>query len=273
MTPVGIYHLVRHANGIAPFLTFVRSLRRWLPTRPWTLILIFKGFDDRREAEPYLAETRGLPIATVFVSDAGTDIGAYFKAAEATDFEIVGFFNSFCEIVAPRWFEMFVDQLGAPGVGLVGATGSLESVVHDHVVYGRAVEGLVAKGRKYALAAGLLALYPPFPNAHVRTNAFMLRRADFMASRKFPVGHRLAALYYESGWWSLTRQIQSRGLAVRIVDRDGQGLAPEAWAHAATFRSGAQDRVVVRDNRVREYENADEPRKQLLRRLAFGDDA
>lgn len=271
MSSVGIYHLVRHANGRAPFDAFLRSLRAHLPGAPWTLVLIFKGFERRADAEPYLAEVADLPREAVFVSDDGTDIAAYGKAAAATAFEVAGFFNSFCELVAPRWFEHLVGHLARPGVGLVGATGSLESVVRNHVIYGRAARGLVAKTTKYALAAGLLPVFPPFPNAHVRTNAFMIRRADFLAAHRVPGGGRFAALVFESGWLSLTRQIQRRGLEVLVVDRDGRGLPPARWADAATFRSGAQDRALVRDNRWREYAQASAERQQLLRRLAWGD--
>ncbi len=273
MSSVGVYHLVRHANGIAPFLTFVRSLRAHLPTRPWTLVLIFKGFDTRAAAAPYLAEVADLAVETVFVSDDGTDIFAYFQAAEATAHPLVCFLNSFSVIVAPGWLERLLDQLERPGVGLVGVTGSLESVVRNHRVYARAAPSLARKARMYAISAGLGALFPPFPNPHVRTNGFALRREHFLATRKFPVRGRFAALVFESGWLSLTRQIQRRGLQVLIVDRDGRGLAPDRWATAGGFRSGEQDRLLVRDNRILEYERADAARKQQLRRLAFGDDA
>jgi hypothetical protein len=268
---VGVFHLVRKANGIEPFQVFVRSLRRGLPTGDWKLVLIFKGFDGADDTRAYLDEATGLPIETLAIPDAGFDISSYFKAAQATTFDTAVFFNSFSEILEPRWFEMFCEHFKRPDVGLVGATGSLESVVRNHVVYGAAEHGLVNKSVKYAIAAGLLALFPPFPNPHIRTNAFMIRRDHFLATKKFPIERRLASLFYESGWLSLTRQIQARGLEVLVVNRDGAGLEPDAWATAKAFRSGAQDKLLVEDNRVREYADATADRQRLLRKLAFGD--
>ncbi|MBA3819859.1 MAG: hypothetical protein H0X17_13270 [Deltaproteobacteria bacterium] len=271
MARLGVYHLVRKANGPAPFQAFVRSLRAAPPRGDWGLVLIFKGFDGEPDARPYLEVAAGLPVTPVFVSDRGVDITAYFAAAARTHFETLVFFNSYCELLDPRWCAIYEAALAQPEVGLVGATGSLESVVRNHVVYGQTSRGVVAKAQKYALAGGLLALFPPFPNAHVRTNAFMIHREQFLATKRFPVGNRLAALVYESGWLSLTRQIQAMGLRVLVVNRDGHGLPPDEWADAGTFRSGTVDKLLVSDNRTREYLEAPEPRQRLLRSLAYGD--
>lgn len=269
---VGIYHLVRKVNGLEPYRAFLRSLRQAPPPpgTDWRLVLIFKGFDGTGDTRAYLDEAHGLPVQPLCISDAGVDISSYFHAAAVTDFDVLVFFNSFSEIVEPRWFELMAQAL-APDVGLVGATGSLESVVRNHVLYGQRADTVPRKAGKYALAAGLLALFPPFPNPHVRTNAFMIRRAHFLASRTFPVQRRLAALVYESGWLSLTRRIQRMGLRVLVVTRDGAALPPEAWADARGFRSGAQDNVIVTDNRIREYAEATPERQDVLRELAFGD--
>jgi hypothetical protein len=212
-------------------------------------------------------------VHSIAIDDSGFDISAYFAAAEATTHDTLVFFNSFCELVEPRWFEIFTDAYARPGVGLVGATGSLESVVRNHLIYARQARSLAGKAKTYAFAAGLLALFPPFPNAHVRTNAFMIGRADFLATKRFPMKRRLASLVYESGWLSLTRQIQARGLAAVVVDRQGRAYPPDAWGDARTFRSGDQENVLVRDNRIAEYENASAERRKMLRRLAFGDQA
>ena len=268
---VGVFHLVRGANGIEPFTRFVTSLRAALPTGDWTLVLIFKGFSHAAATAPYLDQVRDLPVQTVSISDEGFDISSYYRATEATQFPVLAFFNSFSEIVEPRWFSLMHGYLEQPGVGLVGATGSLESVVRNHVIYGREAERWSDKALKYGLAAGLLAMFPGFPNAHLRTNAFMIRRPHFLAARAFPVQHRLAALVYESGWLSLTRRIQRMGLQVLVVDRLGRGLPPEHWADSHCFRSGDQENVLVRDNRILEFERATPERRQLLQRLTWGD--
>jgi hypothetical protein len=268
---IGVFHLVRAANGVAPFRAFVESLRAARPRRDdWRLVLVCKGFASPADARPYVDELAGWPVGALHVSDAGFDIAAYFKAATATRADTLVFLNSFSRIVAPDWLELLVAPLARGDAGLVGATGSLESVVRNHVIYAREATRARDKAAKLAIAAGLLALFPPFPNPHVRTNAFAIGRDDFLASRTFPVERRLASLVYESGWLSLTRRIRARGKPTLVVDRDGRALPPEEWADARVFRSGAQDKVIVEDNRLREYADASEERKKMLRMLAFG---
>lgn len=234
----------------------------------WRLVLVFKGFAEG-EATDWLAEVADLPVNALYISDGGLDVSAYFAAAKQIDFEPLVFFNSFSKIIAPRWFELLTRTLADPGVGLVGATGSLESFVRNHVEYARSAHG-IAKAKYLAISVALRPLFPPFPNPHVRTNAFAIRREHFLATQKFPVGNKLMAWFYESGWLSLTRQIKARGLRAVIVDRDGAVLGPEEWPNASVFRSGAQDKVLVDDNRLREYANATPERKAMLRWLAFG---
>lgn len=265
---LGVVHLVRKLYGLEPYRVFIESLRRAPPPGDWQLVLLLKGVAEG-EGGDYLAEAAGLPVLPIYMPDVGFDISAYFTAAERTDCDPLVFLNSFSKIVEPRWAELYLRALAVPDVGLVGATGSLESFVRNHIEYARAAHG-AAKAKLYAIATGLRVLFPPFPNAHVRTNAFMIRREHFLSMKRVRVERKLAAWMFENGWFSLTRQITARGLRAVIVDRDGAILEPAAWADARVFRSGDQAKVVVEDNRVREYADATAERKAMLRWLAFG---
>jgi len=268
---VGIFHLIRAANGLEVFRTFVDSIRAAPPTCAWTLELILKGFPNTDATGPYLALAKGLPVHTCSIDDSGFDISSYFTAVRRTAHDTAMFFNSFCELVEPRWFEIFATAFAPTTVGLVGATGSLESVVRNHLIYGGTSRSLALRAKNYALSAGLAVVFPPFPNAHVRTNAFMIKRDAFLSTHAPGIKTRFGALVYESGWTSLTRQIRARGLATLIVDRQGRSFEPDQWGASRTFRSGHQENVVVRDNRITEYETATAERQELLRWLAFGD--
>lgn len=260
---------MRAANGIEPFARFIETFRAALPTgNDWRLVLIFKGFTGAT----YLDQVRDLPVESIEISDKGFDISAYFKAAERATHDELIFFNSFAQIVEPRWYEHFTTHFRKPGVGLVGATGSWESVTRNHVIYSREAPSLPQVATKLALAVGLAPLFPPFPNPHVRTNGFMIRRDHFLATKKFPVTSRLGALFYESGWLSLTRQIRARGLQTLLIDRHGDAYTPDRWSEAHCFRSDRQEDVIVRDNRTLEFEDAAPARKQQLQRLTWGED-
>ena len=92
-----------------------------------------------------------------------------------------------------------------------------------------------------------------FPNPHLRSNAFLLRRSlfvEFAAQARFPRTkrdtHRL-----ESGRKGLTRFMQSRGLAPVVVGRDHQAYASAQWIEARTFRTPGQPNLLISDNQTR----------------------
>ena len=64
----------------------------------------------------------------MFDDDAGFDIQAYSAALKETSCVYACFFNTFSEIQANQWLKKLYDGITKPGVGLVGATGSFESL-------------------------------------------------------------------------------------------------------------------------------------------------
>ena len=99
---------MRKANGISPFLSFIESLYRFPPPADCKLVFIFKGFDANDvELKNYLKALYTFNYETIYVSDAGYDITAYFQAAELTHFRYLIFFNSFSVILHQECFTIF----------------------------------------------------------------------------------------------------------------------------------------------------------------------
>ena len=69
----------------------------------------------------------------------------------------------------------------------------------------------------------------------------------------------------------MTRQIQARGLGVRVVGKDGRGYGPEEWAQSGTFWQESQENLLVADNQTRRFTEADEATRRRLTRSAWGD--
>jgi hypothetical protein len=70
----------------------------------------------------------GLLINPIELDDTGYDVGSYFAAAKRVPNRRLIFFNTFSELLADDWLKKFDDALSLPGVGLVGATGSWQSL-------------------------------------------------------------------------------------------------------------------------------------------------
>ena len=120
--------------------------------------MIFKGFESDKTLKEGQAVFSSLSYHPLLTPDDAFDLGAYRDAAHQIDLERLCFFNTSSEIVAENWLAKFSANLGLPYVGMVGATGSMESLRR------------------------LSTDFPRFPNVHVRSNAFMLRRDMFLES-------------------------------------------------------------------------------------------
>jgi hypothetical protein len=96
---------------------------------------------------------------------------------------------------------------------------------------------------------------PRFPNPHIRSNGFIVRRADLL--REFPAIEqgKHAAHLFESGSLSLTSRLLAVGKSAVVVGRNGQAYPPNEWPNSGTYRLGRQTNLLIGDNQTRSYEN------------------
>ena len=288
MAEVGVVHLVRQANGLAPLERFLASYREHAAGSPHELILLCKGFPGRLPAE-YQRVLEGTAHRAMHVPDRGFDLAPYFAAARRFEFRYFCFFNSFSRILAEGWLETLRRCVVAPGVGLVGATASYQSFAQAnaerrrlgirarfrHIASGDSPT-LVAQ-RTGAWLLGGLGLwkparhFPAFPNYHIRTNAFMASREVLLRIRVRPLVFKLSAFMLESGRNGLTRQVMAMGLRPLVVDRAGRAFEKERWHLANTFRQSRQEDLLVEDNQTVAYDRAPGEERANLSRFAWGE--
>jgi hypothetical protein len=96
--------------------------------------------------------------------------------------------------------------------------------------------------------------FPRFPNPHIRSNGFMVRRLDMLSAMKGPIVDKIVACEFESGQDSLTWQLRRRGLRAILVNRDGAGYDVADWASSGTFRLGSQSGLLMADNRTQDFD-------------------
>jgi hypothetical protein len=274
---IGVVHLVRTGNAPSHLRKFTRSYRGNEPGIAHDLIILLKGFQDGNELHETLSMLEGIDCETLIIPDEGYDIAAYFLATRKLEHRYLCFLNSYSILQDPQWLEKFSEHVTRAEVGAVGATGSWQSNysasskwvrprnprdfaknLPRYIV--RRLRGLILYRRDFA----------PFPNYHLRTNAFMLPREVMLALADSPVETKWDCLRFESGRSGLTRRIFGMGLQVLVVGKDGKAYEPERWDQSGTFWCGVQSNLLVADNRTIEYVHADLQKKWTLEEFAWG---
>ena len=105
--------------------------------------------------------------------------------------------------------------------------------------------------------------FDPFPNYHIRSNAFMIS-GELMKTLKCPaLKAKLDAYRFESGRNGLTRQILGMGKRVIVVGKDGIGYEKEDWHKSRTFWQFEQENLLVADNQTRDYQEGCPEKRSL----------
>lgn len=296
---VGIIYLYRFAEGEAPAHRFIGSYLAHPAGRDHDLTVVFKGFPDRGSLARAKALFTGVPINAVEVDDQGFDVGSYVKAAKLVLNRRLLFLNTFSRILADNWLEHFDRALDRPEVGVVGATGSWaantagpeatmvflvrrmlglpaqlhQSVEHVQLDGGNARAGKAGAAKMYLSAPFDYAVryyrFGRFPNPHLRTNAFMMDRARFLALDLPSFKSKSDTYGFESGRRSMTKQILTQGLQPVVIDRHGRAYRIPEWKSSSTFRVGEQENLIIADNRTVNFSEAGPAHRQYLEKLSW----
>jgi hypothetical protein len=255
MWPTYVVYLVWPPMGIAPVRRFARSYREHAADHEHRLVIVHKGPSSGAIASECQVIANSLDAEFLEVPPLGRDLDTYRQVADQLRADTLCLLNTSSEILAKGWLCALHEALSRPDIGLVGASGSFES---SFSAAPRPLRPFVRRR------------FPPFPNPHIRTNAFMLDR-ELMLDLRWPGGGgKRRALALESGRDGITRQIQARGLRAVVVGRDRRIYEPAEWQRSATFRSGGQANLLIADNRTRQYADASPAARAQLELFAWG---
>ncbi len=113
--------------------------------------------------------------------------------------------------------------------------------------------------------------FRPFPNPHLRSNAFMISR-QLLIDLDFKLDNTKGATNrFESGPDGLPTALAQRGLSSVLVGADGVGYEVADWPKSVTFRLGDQANVLVTDNQTRGFSAMSKWQKTLHERMTWGD--
>jgi len=264
--------------GFDKFRTFIDSYTRHPAGVRHGLVILFKQAGDKATLDRCRQLLGDLNISyTPLYFDQGLDIDAYRFAAQRTSSDLFFFLNTNSVLLGGNWLLHMYAAMTRDNAGMVSATGSWQSYretpfVHHPLQYEKD-KGLAVNFRKYKLFIKALIYYPflfkSFPNPHLRTNAFMIRRDVFLAIRYKPLTSKFRAYQCESGRNSVTSQVIKQGYGVYVVDRNGQVYEPQKWPESRTFWIDNQENLLVEDNQTRQYATGDNTAKRLYSRLAW----
>jgi hypothetical protein len=266
-----VAYLVRREEGVEPVRRFLESYMAHDAGLTHDLVILRRGFRDDHDWLPFATALTDLGVHydTRNVATTGFDLGAYRELIGSSNQESLCFLNTFSEVLCNSWLTYLHQAAHEPGTGMVGASGSYESTA------GTARPQLTMSPlRSLRGWAGWLRRrrdFAPFPNPHIRTNGFLLRRSVALQLRWAPLRTRYDALRRESGQSGLSRQAMALGLRNKVVGCDGLAYLVDDWPTSGTFRCGAQSNLMIADNRTREYEASPPEKRETLGRLAWGD--
>jgi len=269
MSDICVVHLVRKKNGTESFRIFLESYLKHQAGIEHMLLIIYKGFSGKQDVAAYENLLKCIPHTCLFLSDIGFDLRPYFIAARKSESKYLCYLNSFSVILDDNWLLKLYTHIKKPGVGIAGATGSWGSICPSPLTQRKCVPIWKKFLRPFAWIYFSLS-FPIFPNAHLRTNGFIVSR-DTMVKVKFgSLRFKMHAYRLESGKKSITRQIQQMGLRVVVVGKDGVGYEINDWQLSNTFWTQMQSNLLISDNQTRKFNLADSQTRSFLECFAWG---
>ena len=166
-----------------------------------------------------------------------------------------------------RWLAHYFDfVLRQYHPGWYGPSGDvLEPIVTPPGRVARLLQTLARKYRRASFDAAGTALiwrgapsfdfmqFPAFPNPHLRSNGFMMRRERFLGFDLPSIPSKFETSLFESGADSMTARLRARNLEVVVVGADGTAYGIADWWRSNTFRCGDQRNLLVADNHTRAF--------------------
>ena len=111
--------------------------------------------------------------------------------------------------------------------------------------------------------------FKPFPNPHIRTNAFMLKKDDFLSINPGKLTTKFMAYTFESGRNGLTAYFLKRHKKIFVLGKNGMAYHPVQWPESNTFWIHQQANLLISDNQTRIYDNASDANRKLMTKLAW----
>lgn len=193
---VAVIFLARGVGGgIGAAEAFFASYRTHPAGVHHRLVVLAKGWEGVPGRARLDDLARKHDAAIIDLPDDGFDWGAYMRATPRLDEDWACFLNTHSRILTDGWLAKLCSAVEQPRIGAAGATGSwgtlapvfqfLSPTIRDIYHGAGFIKATIAAGYMYTLGYPLACLrngnrFPPFPNFHLRSNAFLINRKLFL---------------------------------------------------------------------------------------------
>ncbi len=277
---IAVIYLMWFPAGFEKFRDFIHSYVSFNAGAEHELIIVFKDSNDpEADWEQYdeLLKHKRIIYKRV-LQNGGMDIHTYFSVAKNIATEYLFFLNTSSVFLADNWLLKYASRILDNHNIIISATGSWRShfsnVFQKFSLKWEPEKGWVYNYRKYKLFIKAIfywrLLFKPFPNPHLRTNAFLIHRQTFLQADPGPVRTKFKAFQFESGRRSLTNFYLANGYKVFVIDKAGKVYKPSEWYLSKTFWINGQEGLLVSDNQTRIYDDASPEQKKAMTRSVWG---
>lgn len=243
---VYLAHFYEEAGyGIDTVKVFLDSYKKYSAGIEHSLIIAAKNWTNKDLYEQLCSLAKENNAEVINLPNDGFDFGAYFRVSKMLSSEYILLAATSTTILCKDWllkhYNAFKNdnlvQLAAP----MGSWG-------------------------YAIPT------KSFPNYHIRTCAFMIKRHMFLeyaATQKIPTTKE-DTYKIEHGENSLTNFFLNKGFKVAVVNSDGEIFMPEHYIFSRTFSTPDADKSIFSDKHSKIYFSLDEHKKRHLEKANWG---
>ena len=198
---IALVYLARGAgSGLLAAKKFFDAYRAFPPGCPHDLIVISKGWDEIEGQQALERMAQKYSARIIYLPDDGYDWGAYMRLVPTLSQDWICFLNTHSQPRVDGWLNLLrlATTSSSKDVGAVGATGSWGTIAqfpwpHSPTASLRTLFLFPLLPLRLLFHTiwfiSKIKDFPIYPNPHIRSNAFIVRRdifLDFAATHKIP---------------------------------------------------------------------------------------
>jgi len=252
---IDICYLIRKENNYKEnYYNFFKHYKKTRPKIKHNIHVILKGFNKKDIFE--LKKIYNERIIFHILPNLYYDIGSYYLLAKKLKNDFCIFFNSNTIIRNKAWFNYFQKYINDK-VGIIGTSASNETMTFRAPYYNtnNKFRFILKFFYRLFIKIHLSVYFNFFPNPHIRTNGFLIKRKSFIHYMKKQIlpKKKFDCYLIESGKNSLTKYFENLGEEVLVIGNNGKSYKKDRFKLSDTFVPKKKNNCLIYDNQILDY--------------------